>query len=54
MKINVPTEAIDKLIDDCSDSVSDDDSKFPGMTYEQGILEVISWLKGEGDHPLED
>jgi hypothetical protein len=29
-----------------------DDSQFPGMTYEQGVMYAIRWMRGEDIHPL--
>lgn len=30
-------------------------TKFSGMTYEEGIIATIEWLKGESfDNPMED
>ena len=28
----------------------DEGSKFPGMSYEQGIVDVLEWLRGDTDH----
>jgi hypothetical protein len=38
-------------IADIKDSVG---SKFPGMSYEEGIEAAILWIQGEGEHPLEE
>ena len=41
-------EEIDEILNACSD----DNSRFPGMTYEQGIVDFFRWLIGETDeHP---
>lgn len=29
----------------------DDGSKFPGMTYEDGVKAMYDWLTGDGDRP---
>ena len=29
-------------------------SKYPGMSYEDGIDATLRWLEGDGDHPLKD
>ena len=48
-------DAISNLLDDCADAEESGVSKFPGMTYEQGILEATRWLIGESvTYPLED
>lgn len=45
---------VDNIIDQCADSERDGVSKFPGMTYEQGVRAGIDWVTGnlEGS-PLE-
>jgi hypothetical protein len=33
----------------------DNGSKFPGMSYEQGIMETLRWLQGDSDDfPMDD
>jgi hypothetical protein len=29
-------------------------SKFPGMSYEQGITAALRWLQGDSDFPMDD
>lgn len=29
-------------------------SKFPGMSYEQGVKAALEWVLGEGPQPMED
>ena len=41
-----------KEIDDYLRTVDDvATSKYPGMTYEQGIVEALRWVLGEQDEP---
>lgn len=48
-------EEIDELLNQCADSEEDGRSKYPGMTYEQGIQAAIRWLTEQGEpQPLED
>ena len=51
----MPTEdEINEVMNQCIEAESDGRSRWPGMSYEQGVLAAIRWLK-EGDcHPLED
>lgn len=54
-KIIRKPEIIDELLNMCSERENEGGSKFPGMTYEQGILAAINWLTWENEpHPLED
>ena len=47
-------EEIDELLNQCVDSEETGESKYPGMTYEQGIKAALEWVQGYGEHPLED
>jgi len=50
-----PQEEIDDLINRCFDAENNGDSKYPGMTYEQGIKDGMLWLTDEDEpNPLED
>lgn len=45
-----PTQdEIDDVLNECSEYTSDGTSKFPGMTYEQGVEAGIRWVTGDGD-----
>ena len=48
-------EVIDELLNMCAEQEDEGGSKFPGMTYEQGVKAAIDWLTEEnGVHPIED
>ncbi len=48
-------DEINDLRNDVAERIDQGGSRFPGMSYEQGIEEVLSWLFGEsGDHPYDD
>lgn len=49
-------EEIDELLNECSDQIEKGGSKFPGMTYEEGIENALRWVIDGGwkVHPLED
>lgn len=45
-------EEVDDLMNDLADSADSGVSRFPGMSYEDGVHAAIGWLKGEtDDHP---
>jgi hypothetical protein len=49
-------EEIDDLLNACADAEDRGRSKFPGMTFEQGIEQGIKWLTDPSktpDYPLE-
>ena len=43
---------IDELRADACEQMNEG-SKFPGMSYEDGIIAVIDWLDGQ-ENPMED
>jgi len=46
-------DEINELLDTCSAHANE--SKFPGMTYEEGIRAAIEWVTGESDEkPMAD
>ena len=45
-------EEIEQLYADAAEQM-DSKSKFPGMSYEEGIMAVIDWLDGQ-ENPMED
>jgi hypothetical protein len=50
-----PTQKqIDSLLEECSESEDAGSTKYPGMTYEQGLKHGIEWLLEGGDSPLSE
>lgn len=48
-----PTQKeIDDTLDLCGES-RDNGSKYPGMTYEDGVDAAIRWMQGDQENPLE-
>ena len=47
-------EEIDDLLNRCVESEETGESKYFGMTYEQGIKAAIEWLYEDGDNPLDE
>lgn len=46
---------VDKVLNACGDASDRGVSRFPGMTYEDGVRAGIDWLTGfTDDHPLEE
>lgn len=55
MEIVRTEKEINQLLNQCVEAEETGISKFPGMTYEQGIKEAIEWLCGDSDcYPLDD
>lgn len=47
-------DQIDDVLNECSKAADSGLSKYPGMSYEQGVEAAIRWLQGDGSNPLED
>jgi hypothetical protein len=56
MRIIKHSEAeIDELMNMAADAINNGRSRWPGMSYEQGIEDGLQWLFGEiNEHPLKD
>lgn len=50
-----PEKQIDEAINKCMEQEEKGGSKWPGMTYEQGVSEALRWMTGAtDDNPMED
>ena len=51
-----PTESeISDVLGKCVESFEEGRSRWPGMTYEQGVEAAILWMIGDSDtNPMED
>ena len=50
----VPTETeIDNVLNECMEKEELGETKYPGMTYEQGIKAALEWAQGYGENPLD-
>lgn len=48
-------EEIYDVIDACIESENTGESKYPAMTYEQGVRAALEWVNGDtDDNPMED
>jgi hypothetical protein len=50
--MNTPTQ--DEAYETLAKAEEGCGSRWPGMTYEQGVAAAILWMLGEGDNPMED
>lgn len=51
---NVTEQEINEVLDACVEQEEIGESRWPGMTYEQGVKAAIEWLQGYGENPMED
>lgn len=56
IKINdkINDEEVNDVLNQCADSEEEGASRWPGMSYEQGVKAAIEWLQGYGENPMED
>ena len=47
-------DAINDVLNECAEQEAAGRSRWPGMTYEQGVDAAIRWMQGEGQNPMED
>lgn len=47
----VSTEDLDTLFGWACNDEGAGETRYPGMSYEDGIKDVILWLQGQGDRP---
>lgn len=48
-------EEIDDVLNKCAESSDKGSSKWPAMTYEQGVEAALLWVTGQHDeNPMED
>jgi hypothetical protein len=46
-----PTNEVNAVLDRCSDSM-DEESRYPGMSYEDGVRAAIEWMLDLEENPL--
>lgn len=55
MALDRSDDEIEEQISRASDSVARGSTRWPGMTYEQGVDAALRWVLGENDEaPMED
>jgi hypothetical protein len=56
MAAGKPTQSqIDDVLNDAYESVDSGSSRWPGMTYEQGVASALDWVSGNvTDNPFEE
>lgn len=55
MQIARTDAEVNELVDKCADAENNGTTRYPGMTYEQGIRAALEWVTGSQDgHPLEE
>lgn len=52
--MNVPSQQEIEAVYAEATAAETEGSKFPGMTYEQGVMAAIEWMQHGGPDPLED
>ena len=53
--MTTPTQdQIDDVLNKCAEQADEGGSRWPGMSYEEGVAEAIRWMQGDGPNPMED
>ena len=47
-------EEINDVLNKCTESEEEGASRWPGMTYEQGVKAATEWMQGYGENPMQD
>jgi len=51
----VTDEQINEVINDANDQIDAGGSRWPGMSYEQGVVAALGWVIGDaGESPFEE
>lgn len=50
----VTDSEIDDVLNDANDSVDEGTSRWPGMSYEQGVAATLNWLVNDDVSPFEE
>ncbi len=48
-EIAVSQREIDEVLNAVASRIDEGGSRFPGMTYEEGVRDAISWMLGDND-----
>jgi len=55
MQIYPSEQEINEVLNKCSDNIDKSKSKFPGMSYEEGVESAIRWILGDEEtNPMDD
>lgn len=51
----ITDDQVDDTIDDAHQNIDQGTSRWPGMTYEQGVADALNWVMGNRDEsPFEE
>ncbi|QDP52301.1 MAG: hypothetical protein Unbinned4162contig1001_1 [Prokaryotic dsDNA virus sp.] len=50
----VTESEITETMDKASDVANEGGSQYPGMTYEEGVRDALSWVLSGEENPMED
>lgn len=46
-------QEIKNMLDLAHESIDAGNTRYSGLTYEEGVRDAIDWMQGDGDPPLE-
>lgn len=47
-------DAVNEVLNQCEEQEDEGRSRWPGMSYEQGVAAAIRWMQGDGQNPMKD
>ena len=47
-------DEIDDVLNQCMEAENAGSSRWPGMSYEQGVAAALRWMIDGGQHPMKD
>lgn len=50
----VTDSEVDDVLNDANDSIDEGTSRWPGMTYEQGVAATLNWIANGDVSPFEE
>ena len=51
---DLTNEEIDEVMNECIVQIDKGTSKYPGMSYEEGVAAALRWIQEEGENPMKD
>ena len=45
---------VNDVLNRCADQTDEGGSRWPGMSYEQGVEAAIRWMQGDGENPMDE
>jgi hypothetical protein len=54
MSTKPTNDEIDDVLNACLEAEDEGTRIYPGMSYEQGVMAALNWMRGDGPNPIEE